>query len=279
MPEFIESTIDMSLKRISDIDLVLIGQEDCAPGHYYGPTVRPFNLIHFVTAGHGRLFIGNKEFLIGKGDVFFIPADSVSYYIASEEDPWHYSWAGFTGVRADRYMKQFMAAVDETYVHRGSDTGKYADIILPGALLKDPTIINYLKANSILLHLLSELVNDLHESAELRHVPSLAYKAKYLFDIKYAENIHISDIAEDLHVHPNYLTRTFREEFGISPKKYVMDLKLKKAANMLTSSDMSAALIGYSVGFEDQAAFSKAFKARFGMSPARWRAGDTSVLI
>lgn len=271
MPEFIETTIEMSAKRISDMDLVLTGQEDCEPGHYYGPTVRPFHLIHFVTDGCGRLMIAGKEFNINAGDIFLIPADSISYYIASESTPWHYSWIGFTGVRADIYMKQLMAATDESFVLRSFDTEKYAGIIQPGAMLTDTNIISYFKSNSILLQIMAMFAEDLYTHSSFGYKITTAQKAKYLIDIKYAERIQVADIAEALHVHPNYLTRAFKEEFNISPKKYIMELKLKKAANMLKTSEMSAALIASSIGFEDQAAFSKSFKARFGMSPVRWR--------
>lgn len=64
---------------------------------------------------------------------------------------------------------------------------------------------------------------------------------------------------------------------GCSPNEYVRMLRMKKAAELLITSDMNISEIGYQVGINDPFYFSKCFKNAFGKSPSQYRksAGKT----
>jgi hypothetical protein len=78
-----------------------------APGHSYGPVMRPYHIMHFITGGEGCLEIGGKRFRLGKGDVFYLPEDEICYYYASRVTPWSYSWCAFCGRKAADFQYQF----------------------------------------------------------------------------------------------------------------------------------------------------------------------------
>ena len=100
---------------------------------------------------------------------------------------------------------------------------------------------------------------------------SIVDEIKYYLDINYAEKIKLRDVAKSFGIHPNYLTRIFHTEYGVSPKQYVMNLKLKKARRLLTTTELSISVIANSLGFDDQLAFSKIFKKKFAVSPSEYR--------
>ena len=77
---------------------------------------------------------------------------------------------------------------------------------------------------------------------------SVADEVKFYLDVNYAEKLVLKDVAKEFGVHPNYMTRIFHEKFGISPKKYLMDLKLKKACHLLTTTSLSIGVIAGSLG-------------------------------
>lgn len=88
---------------------------------------------------------------------------------------------------------------------------------------------------------------------------SVVDEVKHYLDINYAEKLKLKDIAKSFGIHPNYLTQSFHEKYGISPKQYVLSLKLKKALKLLTTTELSVSVIASSLGFNDSLAFSKIF--------------------
>lgn len=58
---------------------------------------------------------------------------------------------------------------------------------------------------------------------------------------------------------------------GYSPYEYLRVIRLKKAAEMLLTEDLTIAEVAYSVGINDPFYFSKCFKSQFGVSPSAYR--------
>ncbi|MBQ9632323.1 MAG: AraC family transcriptional regulator [Lachnospiraceae bacterium] len=271
MAEFIESYYDLNIKQQRELEAVLLGYEACRPGHHFGPVMRPYHLLHFITAGSGILRIKGREFSLQKGDVFYIPQDEIAYYQASATDPWIYYWCDFCGTGAGNIGEQFKMAAPEQFVLRGINTLRCAAEIQKAAELQKVSAAGFFYSNSVLLRVLSFLMEDIAERVEIPHVPTLAERIKYHLDLKYAENIRIRELAGHFGIHPNYLSQIFSEAFGISPKQYLTSLKLKKAALLLATTDMPVSAIANSLGFEDPLAFSKVFKKAYGVSPTQYK--------
>ena len=79
------------------------------------------------------------------------------------------------------------------------------------------------------------------------------------------------DLARRLHLHPNYLDRAFRASYGQTPLQLLRDLRLQRALQLLESSEETLDGIATRCGFEDATYFSRAFRAKFGVSPGRHR--------
>ena len=105
------------------------------------------------------------------------------------------------------------------------------------------------------------------EYKETQH--SIHYKS--LSDLSFYSAGILKDIAKKFGIHPNYLTRIFHEKFHLSPKQYIMQLKLKKARSLLITTELSISIIASSLGFDDQLAFSRTFKKEFSISPSMYR--------
>lgn len=73
------------------------------------------------------------------------------------------------------------------------------------------------------------------------------------------------------------LAERFAQLTGIPPMQYLTRWRLQLAANLLMTSTLKVAAIGGQVGYESEAAFSRAFKRETGQSPAVFRnEGKTS---
>ena len=87
----------------------------------------------------------------------------------------------------------------------------------------------------------------------------------------YGYNIRIQDIAAAIGIDRTYLYRLFMEQQKISPKQYLLQLRIHIASDMLSSSDYSITEIAYSCGFKDAADFSNQFKKMTGYTPRKFR--------
>jgi len=74
--------------------------------------------------------------------------------------------------------------------------------------------------------------------------------------------------------------RTFHDrfvgEFGITPHRYLLRLRVEQAARMMNERLRGLADIAAACGFADQSALTHAFAARFGVTPGKWRSRDAS---
>lgn len=271
MKEYKETHHSLMYKSNSDLSLYSAGYEKCTSGYSYGPKIRSYHLIHFVLFGKGELHINEHIFQLSAGDAFLIPAGKVSYYEASRDEPWCYAWISFLGINSQMYLYQFMTSSDDVYIIHGLDTVKYKERIFDIIALQDASTSSYFQANGILFQIMAMLFDDIDFQESRWGKNSVADEVKYYLDINYSEKIKLQDVAKIFGIHPNYLTRMFHEKYGISPKQYLLDLKLKKARRLLTTTELSVSVIASSLGFDDQLAFSKIFKKEFSVPPSEYR--------
>lgn len=77
----------------------------------------------------------------------------------------------------------------------------------------------------------------------------------------------VSDIAASLHLEPHYFTALFKQEVGMCPNQYFMNLKMNEAMRLLSLRENSVTYVATALGFTDTAHFSKTFKKKTGMTP------------
>lgn len=84
----------------------------------------------------------------------------------------------------------------------------------------------------------------------------------------YAKDISIEQLATLYYVSPTYLSKIFKDLTGFSPINYLIQIRLKKAHELLTTDDLTVKEVAKAVGYEDAYHFSKSFKKHFGTSPS-----------
>lgn len=76
----------------------------------------------------------------------------------------------------------------------------------------------------------------------------------------------LSAVADEFHMNDSYLSRTFKKELGFSFSKYLIRLRMEKAIQLLSSTNMKAYQIAEEVGIPDAYYFSNCFKKYTGQS-------------
>jgi two-component system, response regulator YesN len=86
-------------------------------------------------------------------------------------------------------------------------------------------------------------------------------------------NLTLEYVAQSLNVSPVYLSRTIKKELGISFVNLLTDIRIKKAIQLLISTNLTINEISEQVGYDTQHYFSTAFKKVVGISPNQYRKG------
>ncbi|MBO5930375.1 MAG: helix-turn-helix transcriptional regulator, partial [Clostridia bacterium] len=82
--------------------------------------------------------------------------------------------------------------------------------------------------------------------------------------------ITVSDVAKFLNLERSYFYRIFKEETGISPSQYLIQLRMSKSKALLEMGE-SVKTASSAVGIDDIYHFSKTFSKKMGITPSLFK--------
>ncbi len=92
-----------------------------------------------------------------------------------------------------------------------------------------------------------------------------------ILDNEIEEAHSLKALSERVFVHPNYMSRVFKEHFGVTIGQYQIERKLQYATKKLFTQKNSIALIATECGFFDESHFIRTFKTRYRITPHQFR--------
>lgn len=249
------------------LNLYYGGWEICCPMHTFGSAIRQHYLIHYVTRGKGRLWMNDTCYVIEKDTMFLIRPGITCVYQADKDDPWEYCWICIDGYDVENMLNNSgFDKVNPLFFDKSN--GEVRD-----AMLNFIFYFSKYKNNEYML--LSRLYNIFgHMKIQMKKQQAKSIHVERAIDYiyeNYSKNISVTDIAEYLGIDRTYLYRLFKEEYNMSPQKYLLNFRLKTAMNKLEGGNMSIADIAYSCGFNDASAFCHQFKKVYKDTPLNYR--------
>ena len=144
------------------------------------------------------------------------------------------------------------------------------DILLDNPELADESIIKTkLKEFVLLMAKTQEAPSQLDFLAAIFKPLDIGFKSTIQHNL-YA-NLTIDELARLCHLSTSSFKRKFKESFNTSPKKYILQKKVEKAAVLLKTDSSRVSDIAYDVGFDSLATFNRNFTASYGISPSEYR--------
>jgi signal transduction histidine kinase/CheY-like chemotaxis protein/AraC-like DNA-binding protein/ligand-binding sensor domain-containing protein len=83
--------------------------------------------------------------------------------------------------------------------------------------------------------------------------------------------LNVEQLAQELHFSQSQFNRKLNALIGITPVRFIRQIRLEKAKTMLLDTDLTITVIAFDCGFNDPSYFSRVFKKEFGVSPVDWR--------
>ena len=204
------------------------------------------------------------------GDMFLLfPGEWHTYH----PDPyigWKSHWIGFKGRNMDDRVKAGFLMPEKPIYHIG-----YSSVIESlyrkayETAVEEAAYSQQLMAG-IVNHLIGKMYS-LERNIELgknQTQVNMVGKARLRIRESLESSLTIQEVAEELGVSYSNFRKLFKEYTGLSPATYQQELRLLRAKELLTTTDLSIKEIAYRLNFESPDYFSSKFKAKMGYKPS-----------
>lgn len=127
------------------------------------------------------------------------------------------------------------------------------------------------KAYAVFYQILSELTETQENTAKTPQNEKLHAVENYIHDHFRDADLSVAHLSKIFGTSESYFRRMFTERYSVSPVKYIQNLKLKYALELLQLGEYSVVQIAEMSGFRDVKYFSRFIKNETGMSPGKFR--------
>ena len=251
-----------------------------------------------VEAGNGVHDMDEGSTSIGPGSAFVIPPGVFhGYRNASDLVIWNVLILADTLRTVTRPIRSMagvhaLLRIEPDLRSRGRETSAGAMLALSAAGLKRgiamaTAIAKELQSRSpgweamcaseltqLFVHLAREI--ELHEGAS-----RLMGVARALTEIesRYGSELPLAELATVADLSERTLLRRFREATGRSPNRYLLEYRIERACELLTSTALPITSIAFDVGIPDSSYFSRLFKRETGCAPREYRASNGAHIV
>lgn len=237
---------------------------------------RNYYTLHYIFYGKGTVLTENndscKEIELSAGDMFVISPLQDLKYFPNKNKPWLYGWVGINGEIVDHFFSSisFNANYPIIQCEKNSELADNFEKLLQ-SLQEDS--FNKSRQTAYTMLILSYLSEKIIHSSSQKVSQKLkkVNEVKNFIECNYGNKITISDIANSVHINPNYLSNIFNEITGISTKQYLTQYRIQRACISLASTSEKIQEIALKVGYPDALHFSKEFRKIEQCSPLEYR--------
>lgn len=258
---------------LTSLSVYNVGYQKCEPQYQWGPGVRDHFCIHHILSGSGYYTAGEKSCRLAAGDTFILyPGTEVQYH-ADAEEPWEYAWVGFMGTDASSIIRNTQFSKENPYISDGKIPRERIRAGLENIYsVKGNTYEAAVAMAGALYSLLSVFMHYSDKEGQEKDAQTFyVEKAESYIQTNYSYPVTVEDIASYVGISRSHLFRSFQNYMRKSPKEYLTEYRIRQACRLLRETDLSVSAIAYSVGFENNLYFSKAFRKQKDTSPSDYR--------
>lgn len=249
--------------------VVACGYTECGPLYYVGnPNIQNYS-IEYVIKGKCSIRENDTTSFPKSGDSYVIHPGSFQELEADPSDPSIKLWVIFTGSLAEKLFDAYN--LNEQIYYKGLNLQKPLEKIcsICNSELSETEIMS--SCSVVIMELIQKLYMYNQKNPGNSVNLDTADTLKLLIDKTWQANVSLQTLANKIYCSRNHAIHIFKEKFGITPYKYVQEVRLRNAKVLLESSNLSIGEISQSLRFCDSKYFANWFKKSTGLSPREYR--------
>ncbi|AOM81588.1 response regulator transcription factor [Salisediminibacterium beveridgei] len=209
-----------------------------------------------ATQATGTRFKAESELIerVKHGDEGNVIADFEQYFSTISAE------ANYQPARLKQELDEFFIVLHRALTELGVNTGRFDATVMTSMTQLRQQALTHVK----------QTVKDVDNwrDADMEH--SLEQVRRFI-DTHYRSSLSLDEVADYAGLSMYYVSKLFKERFGVSFTRYVTDLRLTDAKRMLADSSISLKEIALELGYRDPNYFSRVFKKEVGISPTVYR--------
>lgn len=250
----------------------------------------PFARLFLVTEGCASIDIGNQNYTLTPGHLYFIPAYTRHSYTCTCHFCHYYLHIYENNDNEESFIEDFTFPVEIESQPSDEELMKRLCTIYPFLKLPESnpesynnyqTLVNNLQLNSrccmcdnieargIIYILMSHFFKYAHQQVDIqddRIANTLRYIRRHL-----NQTIEIDDLAKRACMSKDHFIRLFKQYIGTTPNVYITRKKIEKAELLLVTTNQPIKFIAETLGYIDNSYFNRIFKKNIGITPQQYR--------
>jgi AraC family transcriptional regulator, arabinose operon regulatory protein len=257
---------------LKNMTVTRIGYFGAAKGHFVKREGVDEYILIYCIGGKGWIETGNQRKSVGNGDIVFCDINKPHSYGADNENPWSIHWVHFIGQGGYDFFSLLGISEYAPALH----IGKKEEIIslfdrIHKTLSFSHSLANMLLASTYLQELFCNLLK-LKIKAEQGNIYEVNMERLVEYMMSNVSNIlSLEHFADYVNMSKYHFVRRFKETTGYSPIEYFNHLKIRKACDLLETSNLEIKEISDYLGINNPFYFTEMFKRTIGMAPSKYR--------
>ena len=231
-----------------------------------------FSELFYITGGKGYFLVRGQKCPVEKGHLLIVNPQVEHGEFSSDTSPLEYTVLGIEGLQ---FTPSAVQPESAPAIHISQAP---ATIVQCMSMLKEELQHPGAGQETICQHLLSIIILMILRQKDMRlsitafnNVSSECISIKEYIDSHFKDSITLDLLAQQTHQNKYYIAHTFKEAFGISPIKYLMERRVEESKYLLEETDLSIGQIGSIIGFSSSSHYSQAFRRSTSLSPNEYR--------
>lgn len=249
-----------------DLNPHIFGFSDCGyefngSGYFHERENGIGYMFTYTISGAAELIYENKKHLLHKGDLCMIDLNKKNVIKVLKSNHWEIYFLHIIGANIEEIFsvfKQNCGIIKHDF--EPNNLINCVESLLKGCNKYDAAVYIY----QTLMDALSQSATADYESLGINKA------INFIYDY-YKNDISIDDICSEIGLSKYHFIRKFKDLIGISPKQFILELRLKKASELLVTSKIALSEIAIKCGFKTTKNLYYSFEKVYGVGPKEYQ--------